>query len=212
MRRRTTGKPERAGSGIEIPWIFSGLCSLGAVGIQSWPGWGRPGGRAPKIARPASLDDNSILARPARSRRRESPYLPVAFCLDLPPTHRYYPPTLRQAVSFQGSERITPSLAGFLGKLMRAPTSTNVAQTLSIKAGTAKRFSVSREIAGLSSGTRPRSTPLANREVLCDGEALPARRRVVGALSFCADVSREERLRSGRVTVDLRSCKASFRI
>jgi hypothetical protein len=34
---------------------------------------------------------------------------------------------------------------------MRAPTSTNVAQTLSIKAGTAKRFSVSREIAGLSS-------------------------------------------------------------
>jgi hypothetical protein len=34
---------------------------------------------------------------------------------------------------------------------MRAPTSTNVAQTLSIKAGTAKRFSISREIAGLSS-------------------------------------------------------------
>ncbi len=84
---------------------------------------------------------------------RKSPYLPVAFCLDLPSARRYYPRTLRQAVSFQGSERITPSLAEFVGKLMRAPTSTNVAQTLSIKAGTAKRFSVSREIAGLSSGT-----------------------------------------------------------
>jgi len=43
---------------------------------------------------------------------------------------------------------------------MRAPTSTNDAQTLSIKAGTAKRFSVSREIARLSSGTRSRSTPM----------------------------------------------------
>jgi len=46
---------------------------------------------------------------------------------------------------------------------MRAPTSTNGAQTLSIKAGTAKRFSVSREIAGLSSGTRPHATPSGNR-------------------------------------------------
>src|SRR5579864_8249953 len=104
--------------------------------------------------------------------RRKSPYLPVAFYLDLPPTHRYYPRTLRQAVSFQGSERITPSLAAFVGKVMRAPTSTNDAQTLSIKAGTAKRFSVSREIAGLSSdytisvcafGRRVRSSVMAKR-------------------------------------------------
>ena len=47
----------------------------------------------------------------AMAKCRKSPYLPVAFCLDLPPGHRYYPRTLRQAVSFQGSERITPSLA-----------------------------------------------------------------------------------------------------
>jgi hypothetical protein len=97
-------------------------------------------------------------------------------------------------VSFQGSERITPSLAAFAGEVMRAPTSTNVAQTLSIKAGTAKRFSVSREIARLSSDyTISVLRPWAKEEVLCDGEALPARQRVVGALSFCAGVTSGER-------------------
>jgi hypothetical protein len=61
----------------------------------------------------------------------------AGFILDLPTREKYNPRTLRQAVSFQGvgtDHPFSPEIGLLIFGEKRAPTSTNVAQTLSIKA------------------------------------------------------------------------------
>jgi len=104
--------------------------------------------RAPRGQRRVAAD-----AASASSPDRRSPYFVAAFaltCHRAAARNRALYGRRWASTRRNGSPRL-------LKRKMRAPTSTNVAQTLSIKAGTAKRFSVSRVIAGLSPGARSRS-------------------------------------------------------
>ena len=97
----------------------------------------------------------------------------MSFSLDLAWVGYYNPATSRQAVSFLTSERITLSSFG----TKRAPTSTNVAQTLSALTRQCQDdLGLSGEALEIGFGCMISVRRLRQAEVLCGGQALSIQR------------------------------------